>query len=182
MSPEVFYHGGMDMDIAPATDGQLLDRLTALGIAHCTYDHPAVFTVEESRIHCAHIPGTHTKNLFLEDRRGGLWLVVAREHVRIDLKQLAKGLGLARFSFGAPEVLLQALGVPPGSVTPFSLINDAGARVHVVLDAGMMDGEILNFHPLRNDRTTSVSPAGLLRFLRDTGHQPMIIALPERAP
>ena len=169
------------MDIAQNPDRALFERLDALNIAYTTFDHPPVFTVEESNMHCAHIPGTHTKNLFLIDRSGGLWLVVAREHLRIDLKALAKEMGVARFSFGSAELLVQTLGVPPGSVTPFSVLNDTDRRVRVVLDEGMLTDDPLNFHPLRNDKTTAIAAADLLRFLRDMDHEPTIMRLPERA-
>lgn len=170
------------MDIGQNPDRALFQRLDALGISHTTFDHPPVFTVEESNAHCAHIPGTHTKNLFLVDRSDASWLVVAREHLRIDLKALAKQMGVARFSFGSADLLLQTLGVPPGSVTPFSVINDTDRRVRVVLDEGMLTTDPLNFHPLRNDKTTAIAAVDLLRFLRDTGHEPAIMTLPERAP
>jgi Ala-tRNA(Pro) deacylase len=170
------------MDTAPGPETALFDRLDALGIAHKTFVHPPVFTVEESDIHCGHIPGMHTKNLFLEDRAGGLWLVVARQDVRVDLKALSTQLGCPRFSFGAPELLASTLGVPPGSVTPFAVLNDTERRVRVILDKAMMEGDPLNYHPLRNDRTTAIAAADLLRFLRDTGHEPLIVVLPERVP
>jgi Ala-tRNA(Pro) deacylase len=170
------------MDIASGPETALVDRLDALGIAHRTFEHPAIFTVEESRLHCGHIPGAHTKNLFLEDRAGGLWLVVARDDVRVDLKALSKQLPAPRFSFGSPELLLRVLGVPAGSVTPFAAINDTERRVRVVLDKAMLESDPLNFHPLRNDRTTAIAAADLLTFLRDTGHEPLIVTLPERAP
>jgi Ala-tRNA(Pro) deacylase len=129
---------------------------------------------------CANIPGGHTKGLFLKERSVGLWLAVARENLRIDLNALARRLGAARFSFGSAELLIEILGVPPGSVTPFALINDADARVHVVLDTGMLALNPLNFHPLHNDRTTAVAPDHLLKFIRATGHEPMIVELPQR--
>jgi Ala-tRNA(Pro) deacylase len=166
--------------MTPATDSELFDRLDRLGIAHKTYEHAAVFTVEESRAACAHVPGGHTKNLFLKDRKDGLWLVVAREELRVDLNALSRTLDNARFSFGSAQLLIAALGVPPGSVTPFSLINDPGGKVRVVLDEAMLTLDPLNFHPLRNDRTTAISPADLLKFVRATGHEPVVIALPQR--
>ncbi|MBV9571237.1 MAG: prolyl-tRNA synthetase associated domain-containing protein [Alphaproteobacteria bacterium] len=164
----------------PASMEHLLSRLDALGIAHRTFEHTPVFTVEESQAVCSHIPGGHTKNLFLKDRSSGLWLVVARERLRVDLNALAKQLSAARFSFGSAELLVEVLGVPPGSVTPFSLINDTDARVRVVLDEDMLGENPLNFHPLRNDRTTAIAPDDLLKFVRDTGHEPLIANLPER--
>ncbi len=164
----------------PATDTDLFAQLDALGIAHRTYAHAPVFTVEESQAACAHIPGGHTKNLFLKDRKGGLWLVVAREELKLDLNALAKQLGVTRFSFGPPALLIAMLGIPPGSVTPFSLINDPEARVRVVLDEAMLALDPLNFHPLRNDRTTAISPSDLLKFIHATGHEPITARLPER--
>jgi Ala-tRNA(Pro) deacylase len=165
----------------PATDTDLLARLDALGIAHKTFEHVPVFTVEESSKVDAEIPGVHTKNLFLKDNKGGLWLVVVRADLRVDLKALSTALGSPRFSFGSAELLVEMLGVPPGSVTPFAAINDVAGRVRVVLDAAMMAGHPLNFHPLRNDRTTAISAADLLAFLRDTGHEPLIATIPERS-
>ena len=166
---------------SPATDLDLFAQLDALGIPHKTYEHAPVFTVEESQALCAHVPGGHTKNLFLKDRRDGLWLVVAREDLRVDLNALAKQLGLGRLSFGSAELLIGTLGVPPGSVTPFALINDREGRVRVVLDEAMLARDPLNFHPLRNDRTTAIAPFDLLTFIRACGHEPLVMALPERA-
>jgi Ala-tRNA(Pro) deacylase len=165
----------------PATDQDLFRRLDSLSIVHHTYEHAPVFTVEESQAVCAHVPGGHTKNLFLKDRRGQLWLVVARESLRVDLNALAKQLEVSRFSFGPADLLIGTLGVPPGSVTPFALINDNDTRVRVVLDERMLALNPLNFHPLRNDRTTAITAIDLLKFVRATGHEPLIIRLPERA-
>ena len=166
---------------SPAAETDLFRILDGIGVAYRTYEHAPVFTVEESQAVCAHIPGGHTKNLFLKDRKDGLRLVVARESVRVDLNALAKHLGVSRFSFGSAELLMETLGVPPGSVTPFALINDAEGRVRVLLDEGMLALDPLNFHPLRNDRTTAIAPVDLLRFIRATGHEPLIAPLPERA-
>lgn len=162
-------------------DRDLFARLDALGIAHKTYEHAPVFTVEESQAACAHVPGGHTKNLFLKDRKDGLWLVVAREELRVDLNALSKALDSPRFSFGSAELLIATLGVLPGSVTPFALINDPLGRVRVVLDEGMLALDPLNFHPLRNDRTTAIAAGDLLKFVRDTGHEPVVMAIAERS-
>src|ERR1700693_5422185 len=102
-----------------AREEALYARLRELGIAWKTYEHAPVFTVEQSQSLRGVVPGGHTKNLFLKDRKDGLWLVVTREDARVDLKALAKLLGQQRFSFAAGEVLVATLGVPPGSVTPF---------------------------------------------------------------
>jgi Ala-tRNA(Pro) deacylase len=165
----------------PATDLDLFALLDSLGIAHVTHAHAPVFTVTESQALCSALPGGHTKNLFLKDKKDGLWLVVAREELAVDLKALSQTLDAPRFSFGSVELLLAVLGVVPGSVTPFAAINDQDGRVRVVLDASMMALDPLNFHPLRNDRTTAIAPADLLRFLRATGREPVVTALPERA-
>lgn len=162
----------------------LYARFRALGIAWTTHAHAPVFTVEEAQNLRGTLPGMHTKNLFLKDKAGGLWLVVAREELRIDLNALSKALGAPRFSFGKPELMVEMLGIAPGAVSPFTLMNDqtnnGAARVTAVFDKGMMEAEILNFHPLRNDRTTAISPSDLLKFAADTGHIPRLLDLPER--
>ena len=123
----------------------------------------------------ARLPGAHTKNLFLRDKKGALFLVVAPEDAAIELKSLHRLLdGSGRFSFGSAELLRETLGVEPGSVTPFAAINDKAGRVTVILDAAMMANEMLNFHPLANTGTTTISRDGLLKFLEATGHSPRI--------
>ena len=160
-----------------ATTEQLLAALADLGIAAETHRHPAVFTVEESQRHCAHLPGGHCKNLFLKDSKGKLWLLVTLDNRRVDLKAVRKRIGAGNLSFAKPELMLSVLGVGPGTATPFALINDPEGSVQVVLDAGMLAYERLNYHPLTNDATTAVSPDGLLAFLRATGHEPMVLEL-----
>ena len=146
-----------------------------LGIAHKTVTHPAVFTVEEGRELRGSIPGGHTKNLFLRDKKGAPYLVVASEDAAIELKSLHRLLGASgRFSFGSAELMRELLGVEPGSVTPFAAVNDTACRVTVVLDAAMMARPVLNFHPLVNTGTTTISREGLLKFLEATGHLPRI--------
>ncbi len=161
----------------PLTPDQLFLRLDALGIAHRTYNHPPVFTVAEAVALRGRLPGGHCKSLFLKDKKAGLWLVVALEGRRIDLKRLAEVLGAPRFSFGSADLLYDVLGVRPGSVTPFALANDAAHRVSVVLDRAMLDHDPLNYHPLENDRTTAIAPADLLRFVADCGHRPRLVDL-----
>jgi Ala-tRNA(Pro) deacylase len=166
-----------DAPPAPLTPEQLFARLDALGIAHHTYRHPPVLTVAEAVALRGQLPGGHCKSLFLKDKKGGLWLVVALEERRIDLKRLADMLGAPRFSFGNAELLVQAIGVRPGSVTPFALANDTAQLVAVVLDRGMLEHDPLNYHPLENDRTTAISPGDLLRFIAACGHRPRIVDL-----
>jgi Ala-tRNA(Pro) deacylase len=165
----------------PAAPADLFAALDRLGIAHTTVSHPPLFTVEESRALRGKIPGGHTKNLFLKAKTGALFLVVALEDARFDLKRLHLRLGTGRFSFGSAELLRASLGVEPGAVTPFAVINDDSGAVSVVLDAAMMRHAVLNFHPLDNTRTTSIARDDLIRFLDATGHPPRIIAVSEDA-
>jgi Ala-tRNA(Pro) deacylase len=159
----------------PATPDELFAYLDTLGIAHKTVTHPAVFTVEEARDLRGAITGGHTKNLFLRDKKGAVYLVVAPENASIELRALHRLLGASgRFSFGSAELMHEVLGVAPGSVTPFAAINDKDQRVTIVLDAALMVHETLNFHPLVNTATTSISREGLLKFLAATGHAPRI--------
>jgi Ala-tRNA(Pro) deacylase len=162
-------------------ESALYERLHALGIAWTKYEHAPVFTVEEAAVVNANQPGGHTKNLFLKDKKGGPWLVVLRDDFRLDLNGLSKQLGAPRFSFGSGELLIAMLGVPPGSVTPFALVNDREHKVRVVLDEAMLKLEPINFHPLRNDRTIAVSAVDLLKFIADCGHVPQIVTLPQAA-
>ena len=163
------------------TPEALLAHLDALGIRTTTQRHPPLFTVEESKALRGELPGGHCKSLFLKAKNGALWLVVALEDRAVDLKRLAKELGAGTLSFGRPELLYEVLGVTPGSVTPFGVINDRDKQVQVVLDEGMMAHELLNYHPLTNEATTTIASTDLLRFLQDCGHEPRIVPLPERA-
>jgi len=169
----------------PASPAELFAYLDRLGIVHATVTHAPLFTVEQSRTLRGTIPGGHTKNLFLKDKKDALFLVVAEEDAGIELKGLHRLLGAAgRFSFGSADLLRQRLGVEPGAVTPFAAINDAGTQVTVVLDAAMMQHEVLNYHPLVNTMTTSIGRDDLVRFLESTGHPPRIVAVtgPDLAP
>ena len=166
----------------PAIPTDLFALLDRLGIAHKTVTHPALFTVEESQTLRGTIPGGHTKNLFLKDKKGALFLVVALEDAVIELKSLHRLLEASgRFSFGSAELLRTTLGVEPGAVTPFAAMNDSERRVTVVLDAAMMGHEMLNYHPLVNTMTTSIARADLVKFLEATGHPPRIVALAQSA-
>jgi Ala-tRNA(Pro) deacylase len=158
-------------------EAELMARLDALGIQTKTIRHPAVFTVAESKALRGSLPGGHTKNLFLKDKKGGLWLVIALEDRAIDMKTLRAKIGSAPLSFASADTLRQVLGVEPGSVTPFAVINDASQRVRVVLDRGLTTFATLNFHPLVNSATTAIATADLLMFLRACGHEPRIEAL-----
>jgi Ala-tRNA(Pro) deacylase len=159
----------------PSTLFAFLDQL---GIAHPTVTHPALFTVEQSQSLRGTIPGGHTKNLFLKDKKGALFLVTALEDAVIELKSLHRLLGASgRFSFGPAELMRETLGIEPGAVTPFAAMNDAGRRVTVVLDAALMRHGTINCHPLVNTMTTSIAREDLIRFLEATGHPPQIVAV-----
>ena len=162
----------------PATRDDLMAALSRLGIGTRTIDHPPVFTVEEAQALRGTVPGAHTKNLFLKDKKDRLFLLVAPEDAELDLKQIHHRIGAGgRVSFGKPELLMETLGVTPGSVTAFAPINDTAGRVTVVLDAGLAAAETVNCHPLTNTATTTIATADLLAFLRSTGHEPLIVAL-----
>jgi Ala-tRNA(Pro) deacylase len=163
-----------------ATPRILLDRLAALGIETRTIEHEPVFTVAESRAVKDDIPGGHTKNLFLKDKKGQLFLVTARAEIAIDLKRLHAAIGASgRLSFGSAEQLVEVLGVEPGSVTPLAVINDIAGRVSVILDEGLLDHDWINVHPLINSMTTSLRREDLLRALEAFDHPARILRLPE---
>ena len=163
------------------TTEDLLARLDASGFKTTTVRHPPLYTVEDSRKLRGEIAGGHTKNLFLKDKKDRLWLVTAEENAEIDMKRLHTRLGSARLSFGKPDLLMEALGVPPGSVTPLAAINDAGGRVTVVIDRPLLDHDVINVHPLTNAATTSIAREDLLAFLRDCGHEPQILDVSDPA-
>jgi len=157
------------------TRADLIALLDSLGVEHLTHEHPAVFRVGEGEEIKAAIPGAHTKNLFLKDAKDQLWLISAQDRTVIDLKRLHTVIGSARLSFGSAELMEQVLGVTPGSVTAFALINDSDRRVHFVLDRKLAEAGRVNFHPLTNTATTGVDQAGFRKFLRALGVAPLIV-------
>jgi Ala-tRNA(Pro) deacylase len=161
----------------PATRDDLFARFKVLGINTKTKDHAPVYTVEEAQALRGDIEGGHCKNLFLKDDKGNIWLIVCLEESQIDLKAAPAIIGSRRLSFGKPELLLEVMGVEPGSVTPFGLINDTSNRVNVVLDAAMMAHEFVNYHPLQNTATTTIRSADLVTFIKSCGHEPKIVAV-----
>ncbi len=161
----------------PATPDELFAYLDRLGIAHSTVSHPPMFTVNEAQSLRGTLPGGHNKNLFLKDRFGALYLIVLLEDARINLKTLPDIIGSGRISFGSADLLRDVLGVEPGSVTPFALINDKECRVTPVLDATMLQHDLLNYHPLLNTMTTTIGRDDLIRFVQSTGHEPLIRAV-----
>ncbi len=162
--------------MAAATPDDLFARLDALGIAHKTTRHRPVFTVEEGADLKAQMPGGHTKNLFLKDKKGALFLLSALADTVIDLNAVSKAIGAGRFSFGTADRLMQHLGVEPGSVTLFALINDPERQVTLLLDEALFAHDPVNFHPLRNDATTAISPDGMMTFIRSLGREPVRLA------
>lgn len=160
----------------------LLDFMTNLHISYQLYHHEPVFTVEESHKVDGHIPGTHTRNLFLRDKKENMFLVTLRHDTLIDLKKLSDLLGTGRFSFGSPERLWTYLGVKPGSVTPLSILNDTEGHVQLILEKAMMDTEIVNFHPLDNSMTVGMPPSELMTILEKQGIKPQIMDLGPAAP
>ncbi|MDQ0457359.1 prolyl-tRNA synthetase associated domain-containing protein [Rhizobium paknamense] len=163
-------------ETAPATQEALFQFLDDLGIAHSTKRHAPVFTVAESVSLRDEIPGGHTKNLFVKDKKDQFFLLTVEENAVVDLKTVHTLIGAAsKVSFGKPEKLMEYLGVIPGSVTAFGAINDRGLNVTFVLDETLMENEIINCHPLSNDATTSIRREDLLRFLEATGHRPLVL-------
>jgi Ala-tRNA(Pro) deacylase len=161
----------------PATPEDLFATLDRLGIRHSTVSHPPLFTVEQSVALRGRIPGGHNKNLFLKDKDGRLFLLVLLEDAKVDLKRLPALIDSGRLSFGSADLLRETLGVEPGSVTPFALINDRQGRVTPVLDEAMLAHELLNYHPLVNTMTTAIRADDLLKFVAATGHAPLIRAV-----
>lgn len=162
----------------PVSPDELLARLDALGIEHATHRHAPVFTVEEAQRFKGDLPGAHTKNLFLRDKKGTMWLVVALYDRDVDLKKLAPQVDArGRLSFGSADRLMRYLGVIPGSVTPFAVINDRAGQVRVALDLGLREQEVWNAHPLDNGMTTAVRGDDMLRFLGAMGHEPRWVEL-----
>ena len=171
-----------DKMTANTRDEELLSKLDALGIQYETVSHEPVFTVEESQALCSDLPGIHIKNLFLRDKKKNLFLVTVQEDTQVDLKALRKQIGASgNLSFGNAGLLMEVLGVIPGAVTPLAVFNDADARVKVVLDKDIMSAELLQAHPLRNDRTTAMKPDDLLAFLAAQGYEPQIVDFASQA-
>lgn len=172
----------IELDLAeeknmPVSRSDLFNYLEKLGISTTTVEHPAVFTVAESDQLHRQLQGGHTKNLFLKDAKGRLYLVVAESHAKIDMKNFHKLIGAARLSFGKPDLLEETLGVTPGSVTAFSVLNDTEGRVSVIIDEQLLAFSTVNCHPLINTATTSIATGDLLTFMRSTGHEPSILSL-----
>lgn len=160
----------------PAYDrARLLAWMAEHGIEQTTHDHPAVFRVEEGLDLKADLPGLHTKNLFLKDKKGRLWLISAAQDTVIDLKRAHRAMGSDRLSFGNEALLWETLGVRPGSVTALGLINDADRRVTFVLDRRLWEAAVVNFHPLANTATTALSQDSFRRVLALLDCEPIVV-------
>ena len=158
----------------PCTEAQLFSFLDGIGIQHQTTRHPPLFTVEEARDWHDKIPGTSCKNLFLKDKTGQFWLVVMPAEKRADLKGIAQRIGAAKLYFAKSGEMLEVLGLTPGAVTPFALLNDTGRKIRVVLDQEMLECEYVNYHPLHNAASTTLRAKDLVKFIEALGYEPLI--------
>jgi Ala-tRNA(Pro) deacylase len=163
---------------APSTPDDLFRRLDELGIHYTTHSHQPVFTVEEARVMRGDVPGSHTKNLFVRDKKKRMWLLVCEQESDVRLRAVEEIIGSKRLSFGSPERLMHYLGVIPGAVNPFAIMNDRSGAVQVVLDRAIFAKDPVNFHPLVNSMTTAITKDDFLRFLTAERHEPLIIDLP----
>ena len=159
-------------------EAPLLARLDELGIEIAMHRHPPLHTVEESRALRGTMPGSHIKNLFLRDKKRTQWLVTVPEDADVDLKALRHELGASgNLSFGSAQLLGESLGVKPGSVTPFAVMNDTAGIVTMVLASAVLEAEPVNAHPLHNEATAAIAGDDLLRFLDACHHPPVMIDL-----
>lgn len=162
----------------PKSYEQLMQFISDLGIEVSTVRHAPVFTVAEAQALRGKITGAHTKNLFLKDKKDNFFLLTVDEEAEVDLKTIHTKIGAAsRVSFGKPEKLLEYLGLVPGAVSVLGVVNDVEHNVKLILDESLFHHEIINAHPLTNEATTSIRPDDLLRFLKATGHSPLILKI-----
>lgn len=166
----------------PTSPDALLSYLDDLNITYKVYEHEAVFTVDESDKVNAGIPGMHCRNLFLRDKKKNMFLIVAQNETAVDLKKLSGLIESGRLSFGSAQRLWENLGVKPGSVCPFAIMNDTDKNVRIILDHTMMDAAMVNYHPMQNTMTISLKPHDLVKFIKDTGHEAEITDLSPAAP
>jgi Ala-tRNA(Pro) deacylase len=166
----------------PTSPEQLMARLAELGIPFALHHHKAVFTVAEALEVEHDIPGARCRNLFLRDKKKNNFLVVLRNDTDVDMKKLAPLIGSDKLSFGSPDRLWEYLGVRPGSVCPYAIINDTDHQVEIFLEKGMLEGDRVNYHPLLNTMTIGTTPQDLVKFIESTGHTPHIVDLSAAAP
>jgi len=158
---------------SPYTPEQLLAQLRQLGIASETIQHEPLRTVNDAKRLRVNLPGAHTKNLFLRNKKGRMWLLTCLEDRDLNLKSLAQSIGAKQLSFASSTRLMHYLGIVPGAVSPFAVINDKTAAVTVVLDSELRDRSPLNIHPLDNTLTTTISCSDTLAFLNHIEHKPV---------
>jgi len=149
---------------------QLFNFLDSLNIEYKVFDHPPVYTVDEAAHLANHVPGAACKNLFLKDSKKRLWLIVACADTKIELKKLSKELAAPELRFASPELLIAHLGVLPGSVTPFGLINNNAHDITIVFDSNLQKHTFVGFHPLENNATVVLHPNDLLKFIEAHGN------------
>ena len=166
----------------PTSPDALMEQLKSMGIEFNFYEHEAVYTVEESEKIDADIPGTHCRNLYLRDKKKKNYLLVLQNATDVDIKKLPSVIGSDRLSFGSADRLWQFLGVRPGSVCPFAIMNDKENQVKILLDKSMMETEIVNYHPLLNTMTIGLKPSDLTKFIESTGHEVHIVDLSSAKP
>lgn len=169
-------------DSMPTSPEALMAKLEELGIAYTLHHHQAVFTVAESDKVDAQIDGTHCRNLFLRDKKKKNFLLVLQNATDVDIKKLPAIIKSYRLSFGSSERLWEYLGVRPGSVCPFAIMNDTNHQVKILLDKSMMETNIVNYHPLLNTMTIGLKPTDLLKFIETTGHEAHIVDLSDAKP
>ena len=162
-------------DSLPTTPDMLMATLVSLEICYSIHSHPPLRTVEDAKAFRGDLKGAHIKNLYLRDRKKRNFLLVAEEDKEIDLKALPGFIGSGKLSFGSADRLLEILGVRPGAVSPFTLINDPDHKVQLILDSDLVGQPCLFAHPLVNDLTLGVSGADLMRFFTHTGHNPRLM-------
>ncbi len=166
----------------PTTPAALMEKLSSLGIEFSTHHHVAVFTVAEAMAVERDITGAHCRNLFLRDKKKNNFLVVLRNETEVDIKKLQSLIGADKLSFGSADRLWEYLGVRPGSVCPYAIINDTGHEVKIILEKGMMEEARVNYHPLINTMTIGCAPNDLIKFIESTGHTPHIVDLSAAKP
>jgi Ala-tRNA(Pro) deacylase len=175
-------HGHGQKQSLPTTPEMLYAYLDDIGVSYEVYRHEPVFTVEESAPLKAQIPGGHCRNLYMRDKKKRNYLLVALNETDVDLKKLPDLIGAGRLSFGSADRLWEFLGVRPGSVCPFSIINDTNHQVEIFLDQAMMECDLVNYHPMMNHLTVGLTPADLVKFIESTGHTAHIVDLKPAAP
>ena len=162
------------------TEQQLLKLMTEIGMRYEIHRHPPLHTVEESQALRGEMPGAHVKNMFLKGKKGDIWLVTCLEDRSIRIPHLQKEIGASRLSFGKSELMEELLGVSPGAVTPLAVANDRDRKVQLVLDAALVDAEIINCHPLHNEATVRIDGRisdsdGLAKLFGHSGHAPVVV-------